>query len=155
CARLARGREPNSAGGVRLATPGRPGDGPVTLGVVNAAGAFPMIDLTTLFRNATAVTKRAGEVLFEAGSPGTEMYVVRTGEIAIHLGNTVVERVGPGSLLGEMALIDNSPRSATAIASQDSEVIAIDQKQFLFMVQQTPFFAIQVMRVMAARLRAM
>ncbi len=114
-----------------------------------------MIDLTTLFRNATSVSKRAGEVLFDAGSRGTEMYVVRSGEVGIRLGETIVERVGPGGLLGEMALLDNSERSASAVALQDSEVIPVDQRHFLFMVQETPFFALQVMRVMAARLRAM
>jgi CRP-like cAMP-binding protein len=114
-----------------------------------------VIDLTTLFRNATSIPKRAGEMLFEAGSRGSEMYVVRSGEVGIRVGDTLVERLGPGGLVGEMALIDNSERSASAVVLQDSEVIPVDQKQFLFMVQATPFFALQVMRIMASRLRAM
>ncbi len=53
-----------------------------------------------------------------------------------------------------MALIDNSPRSATAIASTDVILIPISEKQFLFLVSETPFFALMVMRVLARRLRA-
>jgi CRP/FNR family transcriptional regulator, cyclic AMP receptor protein len=54
-----------------------------------------------------------------------------------------------------MALVDGSPRSASVTALKPSEVIAVDQKRFLYMVQQTPFFAIRVMRVITQRLRAM
>ena len=54
-----------------------------------------------------------------------------------------------------MALIDGGPRSAAVRASVASEVVPIDERRFLFMVQQTPFFALRVMRVMSARLRSM
>jgi CRP-like cAMP-binding protein len=65
----------------------------------------------------------------------------------------VVEEVGPGGILGEMALIDTEPRSATATARTDSRVVRVDQKQFTFLVHEHPTFALQVMRVMAGRLR--
>jgi CRP-like cAMP-binding protein len=52
-----------------------------------------------------------------------------------------------------MALIDNSPRSATAIAKTDCKVVPLDQRRFQFLVQETPFFALQVMTIMATRLR--
>jgi CRP-like cAMP-binding protein len=58
------------------------------------------------------------------------------------------------SIFGEMALIDDAPRSATAIAITDVELVPIAEKQFLFLVSQTPFFALKVMRVLAGRLRA-
>ena len=60
-----------------------------------------------------------------------------------------------GGIVGEMALVDGSPRSATVRASKPSTVIPISERRFLFLVQETPFFAIKVMQVMAARLRAM
>ena len=56
-------------------------------------------------------------------------------------------------IFGEMALIDNEPRSATAIAVTDVELVAVTEKQFLFLVGQTPYFALKVMRVLAQRLR--
>jgi len=80
---------------------------------------------------------------------------VRSGELQIIDGNRVFETLGPGGIVGEMALIDGGPRSATVRASAPSEVVALDQKRFLFMVQQTPFFALRVLKVMSSRIRAM
>ena len=53
-----------------------------------------------------------------------------------------------------MTLIDSAPRSATAIASSDAEMVPVSEKQFLFLISNTPYFALNVMRVMARRLRA-
>jgi CRP/FNR family cyclic AMP-dependent transcriptional regulator len=109
-----------------------------------------------LFRNDTETrTLAAGEFLFAKGDPAQGMYVVKSGELQIGDGNAIYETVMPGGIIGEMALVDGAPRSASAKALQPSEVIAVDQKRFLFMVQQTPFFAIRVMRVITQRLRAM
>lgn len=83
------------------------------------------------------------------------MYVVRRGQVAIRLGNLTVETVGEGGLLGEMALIDDSTRSASAVVIEDRELVPIDERRFLFLVRETPFFALAVMRTMARRLRAM
>jgi CRP-like cAMP-binding protein len=54
-----------------------------------------------------------------------------------------------------MALIDRRPRSATAIAKTDAHLVRIDERRFQFMVQQTPFFALEVMRTIVRRLRDM
>ena len=58
-----------------------------------------------------------------------------------------------GGIMGELALIDSKPRSASAVAKTDCRLVPLDDKQFIFLVQQTPFFAIRVMRIMAERLR--
>ena len=58
------------------------------------------------------------------------------------------------NIFGEMALIDSEPRSATAVAITDVELVPISEKQFLFLVSQTPYFALRLMRVLAQRLRA-
>jgi CRP/FNR family cyclic AMP-dependent transcriptional regulator len=102
-----------------------------------------------------ALTFEAGRVLFKKGDPGQDLYVVKSGEIQVLDGNHVLETVTAGGIIGEMALVDGSPRSATARAITETVVIPIDERRFLFMVQQTPFFAIRVMRVMTTRLRAM
>lgn len=83
------------------------------------------------------------------------MYVVRRGQVAIRLGNLTVETVGEGGLLGEMALIDDSTRSASAVVIEDCELVPIDERRFLFLVRETPLFALAVMRTMVRRLRAM
>ncbi len=97
----------------------------------------------------------AGQVIFRQGSPGDVMYVVQEGEVDIMLADHVLETVEAGGLLGELALIDNRPRTATAVASTDCKVVAIDQERFTFLVQETPFFALRVMQAMAERIRYM
>jgi CRP-like cAMP-binding protein len=107
-----------------------------------------------LFRNATDCEFfSAGQVIFQEGQPGDVMYAVTEGEVDILIHDKVINTVGPGDILGEMALIDTKPRSATAIARTDCKLVPISEKRFTFLVQQTPHFALQVMRVMADRLR--
>jgi CRP/FNR family transcriptional regulator, cyclic AMP receptor protein len=113
-------------------------------------------DFLGLFgKDPEGVTLAAGASLFEKGEPGHLMYVVKSGDLQIIDGNHVYETVSAGGNLGEMALIDAGPRSATVRAIRQSIVIPIDERRFLFMVQHTPFFAFRVMRVLTARLRAM
>ena len=76
------------------------------------------------------------------------------GEVEIRSGNRHLETLGQNSIFGEMALIDDSPRSATVVALTDVTVAPIREKHFLFLVRHTPFFALRVMRVLALRLRA-
>ena len=94
-----------------------------------------------------------GEIVFCEGELGNVMYAVVEGEVEIRVGERVIERTGEGGVVGELALIDRAPRSATAIAATPCLLAPIDEKQFQYMVQQTPFFALQVMRVLAERLR--
>lgn len=101
------------------------------------------------------VTLAAGETLFTKGDTGQYMYVVKSGELQIIDGNHVFETISPGGCFGEMALISKEPRSATAKASRETVVIPIDERRFLFLVQQTPMFALRVMNVMSSRLRTM
>jgi CRP/FNR family transcriptional regulator, cyclic AMP receptor protein len=104
-------------------------------------------------RNTVALAP--GQILFNKGDSGHQMFVLKSGELQIVDGNHVFETVSPGGILGEMALISKEPRSATAKATRDSIVIPLDEKRFLFLVQQAPMFALRVMNVLSARLRAM
>ena len=96
-----------------------------------------------------------GQYVFKAGDRGDTMYVVIEGKLEILVESTTVEIAGPGSIIGEMALIDDSPRSATVVAKTHCRLVPVDQGQFQYMVSQGPFFALQVMKVMADRLRKM
>ena len=96
----------------------------------------------------------AGTVIFEEGSPGTEMFGIVEGEVEVRLPNGAVHRLGPDDTFGEMAIVDASPRSATAVAVTDTKLAVIDRHRFLFLVQETPMFALQVMSSIAERLRA-
>jgi CRP/FNR family transcriptional regulator, cyclic AMP receptor protein len=97
---------------------------------------------------------KAGDVIFREGEPAQELFIVQSGEVEIRLGNRLLETLPQYSIFGEMALIDNAPRSATAIAATDARLVAVSEKQFLFLISNTPYFALNVMRVMARRLRA-
>jgi CRP/FNR family transcriptional regulator, cyclic AMP receptor protein len=95
-----------------------------------------------------------GQTIFREGDRGDEFFVVVRGEVEIRSGNRHLETLGQNSIFGEMALIDDSPRSATVVALTDVTVAPIKEKHFLFLVRHTPFFALRVMRVLALRLRA-
>jgi CRP/FNR family cyclic AMP-dependent transcriptional regulator len=97
---------------------------------------------------------KAGEVIFKQGDAARELFVIQSGEVEIRLGNRVLETLPQYGIFGEMALIDAAPRSATAVAATDVKVVPIGEKQFLFLIGNTPHFALNVMRTMAARLRS-
>ena len=96
---------------------------------------------------------KAGDVIFREGDEATELFVIKSGQVRIQIGNRTVAEFGQDSIFGEMALIDSEPRSATATAITDVELVPVSEKQFLFLVSQTPYFALKVMRVLAQRLR--
>jgi CRP-like cAMP-binding protein len=109
-----------------------------------------------LFRHETEALQLApSDSLFREGGKGEKTYVVLEGEMDVLLGNFVLETVGPGALIGEMALIDDSPRTATAVARTSCRLAEIDRRRFHFLVQQTPHFATHVMKTVADRLRRM
>ena len=99
------------------------------------------------------VTFPAGHVIFTEDETGDEAYVVIEGEIDLTYKGRLLETVHSGGLIGEMALIDNQSRSATATAKTETKVVAIDRNRFTFMVEETPWFALEVMKIMADRLR--
>jgi CRP-like cAMP-binding protein len=112
--------------------------------------------ILNLFRHAENIqTFDAGETIFTEGSTGREMYVVLEGTVDIRVGNKTLDVTGPGGVFGEMALIDSSTRSATAIAKDDCTLAIVDERQFLRMAERTPLFTLNVMQILADRLRRM
>ena len=112
-----------------------------------------------IFQNASDTHSfSAGEYLFRQGDQADVMYILVEGEVDIFVGDALVETVGPETVLGEMAMIkdqDDETRCASVRAKTDCRVVPIDQKRFQFLLQQTPYFAIEVMRILAHRLRKM
>ena len=107
-----------------------------------------------LFENSSDfIVLPAGHVVFNAGDPGDRMYAVIGGAVDIVVRGQVIETVEAGGIFGEMALVEDLPRSASAIVKNEVKLVPIDQKRFLFMVQQTPFFAVQLLGIVTARLR--
>ncbi len=107
-----------------------------------------------LFSNSAEYTTfKQGDVIFNEGDSGELAYAVKEGEVDIMLGERVIEHVLPGGIFGEMALIDHQTRSATVVAVTDCQLVPITKSRFMFLIQQTPYFALDVMSVMSERLR--
>lgn len=100
-------------------------------------------------------TFQAGETVYSQGDAADCMYVVVEGEAEIFIGSHLLEIVKPPSFFGEMALISHKTRSAGVRARTDLKIERVDEKRFEFLVRNTPFFALEVMKVMAERLRRM
>jgi CRP/FNR family transcriptional regulator, cyclic AMP receptor protein len=94
-----------------------------------------------------------GKIIMVAGQTGALMYVVQEGRVSITIRGAVVERVGPGGVFGEMALVDQSPRSANAVAESDCALLAINRNVFLNLVKSDPTFGISLLSGMAERVR--
>jgi CRP-like cAMP-binding protein len=113
-------------------------------------------DFAQMFRHEEKVfVVGAGTVIFEEGAAADSFYVLLEGEVDIGVRNRVLRTLKAGEIFGEMALIDARPRRASATARTDCKLIEVDEKRFLFLVTQTPYFALGVMRLMASRLRSM
>ena len=94
-----------------------------------------------------------GEIIFAEGEPGDFMYVVIEGTVNVTLEGHALNFLQPGNLFGEMALMDNQPRSATATAVTACRLLPLDQTRFKDLIQQEPDFALQVLTIMTERLR--
>jgi len=104
-------------------------------------------------------TYRRSEVIFEENGSGNEMYILCSGRVKLYTQPTSGQRtllsvLNPGDHFGEMALIDGSPRSATAVATQDdTKLVVLDKARFLYLVQQQPEFAFAMMETLSRRIR--
>lgn len=105
-------------------------------------------------RSAT-VRYRQEQIIMKEGQAGTFMYLVKTGRVAIAVGTTVVEVVGPGGTFGEMAVVDQSPRTARAGTLEETELLQIDRPSLLAVVKKEPAIAMALLRGIADRLRHM
>lgn len=114
-----------------------------------------MVFFELFANNPNIVHVDAGKTLFNEGEDGHLMYVLTTGTADVIVSNRVVETLQHGNIVGEMGIVSPGPRSASVLAKTDCQFVAIDEKRFLYLAQQTPFFATQVMRVLAERLRAL
>ena len=115
-----------------------------------------IMDLLELFKDAeTIIEIDAEHVIFEKGDDGDEMYVVLEGIISLSAGYEVLDIIEAGDVFGEMAIIDDKMRSATAVAQTDCRIVPVSRKAFISMVSETPDFSLHVMSVLAERLRTM
>ncbi len=125
----------------------------IPIQIVESDGIMSQVNL--FHHSDEVVSFPTGHVLFRQGQEGDVMYVVKEGQIDILLGSRLVETVGAGGIVGEMALLDDTVRTATAVVRSACKVVPITKRRLLFMLDETPQFALQIMQIMAERLRYM
>lgn len=112
------------------------------------------MDVLEVFKDSPrARSVGAGEALFRHGDDAVEMYVLLDGKVDISLDGRLIESLAPGSIFGEMAIVDDNPRSADAVAVTDATIEPIDKEWFLHLIKRSPPFGLHVMSVLARRLR--
>jgi CRP/FNR family transcriptional regulator, cyclic AMP receptor protein len=95
------------------------------------------------------------KVIMTEGEAGAFMYVVLEGRVAVSVKNRIVEKIGPGGVFGEMALVDQAPRVGTVTADTDCSLLTINRRDFLLFVKTKPDFSLSLMKALAERLRYM
>jgi CRP/FNR family cyclic AMP-dependent transcriptional regulator len=105
-----------------------------------------------LFKSAEGTEYKAHTVIFREGDERDNLYIVQSGRIEIEDTQGHIRTVGEGEIFGEMALITHAKRTATARTLEDSKLVAISAKRFLFLIDNNREFALTVMRVLCERL---
>src|SRR5262245_58636743 len=114
-----------------------------------------LADLEREFEDKPAQSHPLNKVIVKEGDRGMFMYVVHEGIIEVVVGDKIVEKVGPGGVFGEMALVDQSTRAATAKAETDCILLAINRTDFLALVKSKPAFTVSLLKGLSERLRYM
>ena len=121
-------------------------------------GVFEGAILADLLREAGDIVPlrfMSGKPIMTAGETGHYMYVVLEGRVVVSVEGKIVEKVGPGGVFGEMALIDQSPRAASAVAETSCTLLPISRGDFLALIKNKPSFGVALLKTLADRLRFM
>jgi CRP/FNR family cyclic AMP-dependent transcriptional regulator len=110
-------------------------------------------ELEKIARASDEITMTAGTLIIDQGQTGREAFVVIDGEVTVKRNNRKIADLGPGSVVGELSLLDHGPRTATAVCNTDCTLLVIDQRRFLAVIDDIPSIAHKLMRTMAARIR--
>jgi CRP-like cAMP-binding protein len=110
-------------------------------------------DLGRVLGSEAHISYETGDTIVREGQVGVLMYVVLKGRVAIRVGGKLVENLGPGGVFGEMALVDRTPRLASAVAESNVKVLAINRAAFLNLVKHSRRFAASLLAAVSARAR--
>ncbi|QJR12957.1 hypothetical protein DSM104443_04051 [Usitatibacter rugosus] len=111
--------------------------------------------ILSMFEATQGTRHEAGTTIFSRGDAGNIMYVILEGQVDLRITDGILETLGPGEPFGEMSLIDSEPRVASAVTRTPCRLMSITERQFLDLIHDTPYFGLEVMKVMAKRLRRM
>ena len=110
-------------------------------------------ELVEISKATTELTIDAGSEMVRQGEPGREAFVIIEGEASVTVDGTEVARLGPGDTVGEMALLDKGPRSATVTAVTPIKALVLDPREFKGLMMAIPAIAVKVAAALAARVR--
>ena len=95
----------------------------------------------------------AGSVIVDQGQTGREAFVVLSGKVEVKRSNRKIADLGTGAVVGELALLDYGPRTATVTCVTDCELLVIDQRHFRAVLQEVPMIAVKLLATIAGRIR--
>jgi CRP/FNR family transcriptional regulator, cyclic AMP receptor protein len=124
----------------------------------NQAAVFErklLVELEREFQEKPPTLHHLNKVIMKEGDRGIFMYVVHSGVVSVSIGEKVIEKVGPGGVFGEIALVDQSVRAATATAEADCMLLTINRNDFMQLVKNKPAFALSLLKALSERLRFM
>ena len=110
-------------------------------------------ELEKIARASDEITMTAGTLIIDQGQTGREAFVIIDGEVSVKRNNRKIADLGPGSVVGELSLLDHGPRTATAVCNTDCTLLVIDQRRFLAVIDDIPTISHKLMRTLAARIR--
>ncbi|MEJ6487462.1 Crp/Fnr family transcriptional regulator [Nostoc punctiforme UO1] len=112
----------------------------------------PVLTVSIFQKQSDPKVFSASQVIFEEGQPGDEMYGILEGEIDILVNGKIVETIDRGEVFDVGVLVGVKNRTYTAIAKVDTKLVFLNEEEFLFAVQETPMFAVEVMKSYSKRL---
>ena len=110
-------------------------------------------ELTTVAKAVDEIFMTAGTMIIDQGQTGREAFVIVEGEVTVKRNKRKVATLGAGSVVGEMSLLDNGPRTATVVCDTDCTLLVIDQRRFRGVVEQIPAIAHKLLGSLAGRIR--
>jgi CRP-like cAMP-binding protein len=114
------------------------------------------MNFASIFKNEpTRQSFSAGEILIREGEENEKMFIILSGDLEVRVGGKSVASLKEGDLFGELSMIDKEPASGDIVALSGGEFVTLDERRFLAVSQQNPFFTMGILRVVTAKLRAM
>ena len=109
--------------------------------------------LQLIAKSADEITVASGTVLVDQGQTGREAFLVLEGSVGIKRNGRKVATLGPGAIVGELALLDHGPRTATAVCESDATLLVVDRRNFLSIVESSHTLTSRLLEYLAARIR--
>ena len=110
-------------------------------------------DLEKIARASDEIKMPAGSLIVDQGQTGREAFIVLEGTVAVKRNGKKVGAVGPGTVVGELSLLDHGPRTATVVCESDCNLLLLDQRHFMGVLDDVPALAHKLLAALAGRIR--